>query len=221
MSNDGFLLGHLIDPASGDKSGADVDYDPSDLTTHGVIIGMTGSGKTGLGVILLEEALRSGLPALVIDPKGDMGNLELLFPDFDPTDFEPWVSADEARQKGISTAELGQKTANLWKNGIAGWDPGLEAIRRLHDTVDVTIYTPHENKELMFEMPRLVIKSGGVIVEQGEIRDPLIGKTLHVAPAYDLEVEPDIQAWFEKYYSIQWRNYPVDISYLHEPEAVG
>jgi formylmethanofuran dehydrogenase subunit A len=86
---------------------------------------------------------------------------------------------------------------------------------------DITIYTPHENKEIMFEMPRVVIKSGRVIVEQGEIRDPLIGKTLHVAPEYDLEVEPDIQAWFEQYYSIQWRNYPVDNSYLHEPEVVG
>ncbi len=86
---------------------------------------------------------------------------------------------------------------------------------------DITLYTPHENKEIMFEMPRVVIKSGRVIVEQGEIRDPLIGKTLHVAPEYDLEVEPDIQAWFEQYYSIQWRNYPVDGSYLHEPEVVG
>ena len=86
---------------------------------------------------------------------------------------------------------------------------------------DITLYTPHENKEIMFEMPRVVIKSGRVIVEQGEIRDPLIGKTLHVAPEYDLEVEPDIQAWFEQYYSIQWRNYPVDNSYLHEPEVVG
>ncbi|MCH8840873.1 MAG: formylmethanofuran dehydrogenase subunit A, partial [Planctomycetes bacterium] len=86
---------------------------------------------------------------------------------------------------------------------------------------DITIYTPHENKEIMFEMPRLVIKSGRVIVEQGEIRDPLIGKTLHVAPEHDLAVEPDTQAWFEKYYSIQWRNYPVDNSYLHEPEVAG
>jgi formylmethanofuran dehydrogenase subunit A len=85
---------------------------------------------------------------------------------------------------------------------------------------DITIYTPHENKELMFEMPRMVIKSGQVIVEQGEVRDPILGRTLHVAPEYDLEVEPDIQAWFEKSYSIQWRNYPVDNSYLHDPEIV-
>jgi formylmethanofuran dehydrogenase subunit A len=81
---------------------------------------------------------------------------------------------------------------------------------------DITIYTPHENKETMFELPRLVIKSGRVIVEHGEIRDPLNGKTLHVQPDYDHEVESDIQTWFEKYYSIRWRNYPVDLSYLHE-----
>ena len=86
---------------------------------------------------------------------------------------------------------------------------------------DITVYTPHENKEIMFEMPRLVIKSGEVIVEQGEVRDSRIGRTLHVAPAYDVEVEADIQAWFEKYYSIRWRNYPVDASYLHQPEVIS
>ena len=85
---------------------------------------------------------------------------------------------------------------------------------------DITIYTPHENKEVMFELPRMVIKSGRVIVEQGEIRDPLNGKTLHVQPDYDHEVEADIQEWFEKYYSIRWRNYPVDESYLHESEII-
>ena len=85
---------------------------------------------------------------------------------------------------------------------------------------DVTIYTPHENKETMFELPRMVIKSGRVMIENGEMRDPFIGKTLHVAPEYDRDVETDIQAWFEKYYSIRWRNYPVDASYLHESELV-
>jgi formylmethanofuran dehydrogenase subunit A len=86
---------------------------------------------------------------------------------------------------------------------------------------DITIYTPHENKQAMFEMPRVVIKSGRVIVEQGEIRDPQFGRTLHVAPEYDREVEPDIRAWFEKNYSIRWRNYPVDAGYLQEAEVVG
>ncbi len=85
---------------------------------------------------------------------------------------------------------------------------------------DITIYTPHENKETMFEMPRMVIKSGRVMIENGEIRDPFIGKTLHVAPDFDRDVESDIQEWFEKYYSIRWRNYPVDASYLHDSELV-
>jgi formylmethanofuran dehydrogenase subunit A len=86
---------------------------------------------------------------------------------------------------------------------------------------DVTIYTPNENKETMFEMPRMVLKSGRVIIEQGEVRDARIGKALHVQPDYDQDVEQDIQAWFEQYYSIRWRNYPVDDSYLHEPEVTA
>ena len=86
---------------------------------------------------------------------------------------------------------------------------------------DVTVYTPDENKETMFELPRTVIKSGRVMIDQGELRDPLIGKTLHVAPEYDHEVESDIQEWFEKYYSIRWRNYPVDDSYLHDSELTA
>jgi formylmethanofuran dehydrogenase subunit A len=80
---------------------------------------------------------------------------------------------------------------------------------------DITIYTPHENQETMFEVPRMVIKGGRVVIEQGEMREPIAGSTLHVAPEYDREVESDIQEWFERYYSIRWRNYPVDESYLH------
>ena len=85
---------------------------------------------------------------------------------------------------------------------------------------DITFYTPHENKETMFELPRTVIKSGRILVDQGEIREVLTGKTLHVDPAYDHDMEQGIQDWFEKYYSIRWRNYPVDLSYLHESEIV-
>jgi formylmethanofuran dehydrogenase subunit A len=85
---------------------------------------------------------------------------------------------------------------------------------------DVTIYTPHENKEIMFEMPRYVIKSGAVLAEEGDIREEHIGKTLHVAPEYDPGIEPTIAEWFEQYYSIRFRNYPVTDSYLHEPERI-
>ncbi len=85
---------------------------------------------------------------------------------------------------------------------------------------DITIYTPNENKETMFELPRTVIKSGQILIDQGEIRKVLTGKTMHVAPTYDHDMEQGIQDWFEKYYSIRWRNYPVDLSYLHESEVV-
>lgn len=102
------------------------------------------------------------------------------------------------------------KILGLKNKGHLG--PGADA--------DVTIYTPHENKETMFELPRIVIKSGRIVVEQGEVREPLLGKTLHVQPDYDRGVEPDIQEWFEKYYSIRWRNYPVDAGYLHESTVV-
>jgi formylmethanofuran dehydrogenase subunit A len=86
---------------------------------------------------------------------------------------------------------------------------------------DITIYTPHENKETMFEMPRCVIKAGEVIVEKGEIRDPSNGKTLHVAPDYDRGVEADIAQWFERYYSIRFRNYPVSAEYLRDHEVIA
>jgi len=86
---------------------------------------------------------------------------------------------------------------------------------------DITIYTPHENKETMFELPRYVIKSGRIVVEEGEIRENLLGKTLHVSPSYDRDIETDIADWFEQYYSIRFRNYPVTDEYLHDSELVG
>jgi formylmethanofuran dehydrogenase subunit A len=85
---------------------------------------------------------------------------------------------------------------------------------------DVAIYTPDDDKEKMFELPRTVIKSGRIVVEQGEVRETPNGRTLHVEPDYDRGVEDDIRRWFENRYSIRWRNYPVDGSYVHEPCVV-
>ncbi|MEX1258585.1 MAG: DUF87 domain-containing protein [Gemmatimonadota bacterium] len=101
-----FYLGGLIDPASGARSGPPVLHPARDLTTHGVITAMTGSGKTGLGIVLLEEAILSGIPVLVLDPKGDMGNLLLAFPELRTEGFEPWVDPAEARREGIEIGEL-------------------------------------------------------------------------------------------------------------------
>ncbi|MEN6478905.1 MAG: DUF87 domain-containing protein, partial [Anaerolineales bacterium] len=138
-----FYLGKQYDLEKGQViDDAPVMYDARDLTTHAVCIGMTGSGKTGLGVTMLEEAALDGIPSIVIDPKGDLTNLLLTFPDQRPQDFEPWVNADDARRKGQTTAEFAAATAEQWRQGIAAWGQDGERIRRLKDAAEFVIYTP-------------------------------------------------------------------------------
>ena len=137
-----FYLGGPIDSEGGRIAGETTQYDPSDLTTHGVIVGMTGSGKTGLGIIYLEEALRSAIPCLVIDPKGDMTNLLLTFPNLDPSDFEPWVDASHAKREGRTASEEAAREAAKWSKGLGSWDLSGKDIGDLRSRVGMTIYTP-------------------------------------------------------------------------------
>ncbi|MEZ6187091.1 MAG: DUF87 domain-containing protein [Planctomycetota bacterium] len=125
-----------------DGGGDEVRTPTAALTTHGVIVGMTGSGKTGLGVVLLEEVLRSGTPVLVLDPKGDMGNLLLTFPELAPEEFTPWVGPVEASRSGQSPAEVGAALSARWREGLAGWGLGAEDVRALRERVEFGIYTP-------------------------------------------------------------------------------
>ncbi|MDD5510153.1 MAG: hypothetical protein PHI12_05035 [Dehalococcoidales bacterium] len=117
-------------------------YDSKDLVTHAVCVGMTGSGKTGLCISLLEEAGMDGIPAIAIDPKGDLTNLLLTFPDLRTEDFLPWVNQEDARKKGLSNEEYARKQADLWKNGLASWGQSGERIRRLRQSISAVIYTP-------------------------------------------------------------------------------
>lgn len=113
-----------------------------DLTTHGVIIGMTGSGKTGLGIALIEEAIMDGIPSIIIDPKGDMANLLLAFPELRAQDFQPWLEKSDAERKGISLAQYAEETAVRWRNGLAAWNQKPDRIRTLNEKSQITVYTP-------------------------------------------------------------------------------
>ncbi len=137
-----FYLGRPVDPTGQEEVAGPLLYDSKDLLTHAVCVGMTGSGKTGLCIGLIEEAAIDGVPALVIDPKGDLGNLLLTFPDLRPEDFEPWVNSDDARRAEVSTAEYAAAQAELWRQGLASWGQDGERIRRLQQSADFAIYTP-------------------------------------------------------------------------------
>lgn len=137
-----FYLGRVYHQERGEVGEEPLLYDSKDLTTHGLIVGMTGSGKTGLAVDLLEEAAIDGIPALVIDPKGDMGNLALRFPDLREEDFLPWIESTEAVRAGLTREALAQQTAERWREGLAAWGQAPERIRRFAGAAEVAIYTP-------------------------------------------------------------------------------
>ena len=143
-----FYLGRVHDleaRATGDEN---LLYDSKDLVTHGVVLGMTGSGKTGLCLALLEEAALDGVPAVIIDPKGDIANLMLTFPELRPEDFRPWINEDDARRKGMEPDGFAAAQADLWKNGLAKWGQDGARIRRLRESTDIAIYTPGSNAGL-------------------------------------------------------------------------
>ncbi len=137
-----FYLGKEYDLATRKLLDKPVNYDARDLTTHAVCVGMTGSGKTGLCLDLLEEAALDSVPALLIDPKGDITNLLLTFPNLLPEDFLPWINADDARRKGLTPEEFAAAQAKLWSDGLASWDQGGDRIRALKASADFAIYTP-------------------------------------------------------------------------------
>jgi hypothetical protein len=144
-------------------------YDSKDLVTHAVCVGMTGSGKTGLCINLLEEAAIDGIPAIVIDPKGDLSNLLLTFPDLKPEDFLPWINEDDAQKKNLSPAEYAAQQAELWKKGLGEWGQDGSRIKRLRDAADFLVYTPGSNAGIPISILKSFVAPPPAIRDEPEL----------------------------------------------------
>ncbi len=188
-----FYLGRVINPVAKESSTDQaLFYNAKNFTTHALCIGMTGSGKTGLGISLLEEAALDKIPALVIDPKGDLGNLLLTFPKLEASDFLPWIDKEEAERKGLEPKAYAEATAKTWREGLASWDETPERIQTLRKNVEMAIYTPasqagipisvlssfaapsdelRQDKEAMRD--RIMSTSSGVLALLGIDTDPI------------------------------------------------
>ena len=142
MTDSNFYLGRSFDTEANQVMSQSVTYDPADLTTHAVVTGMTGSGKTGLCIDLLEEAALQKIPAIIVDPKGDLTNLLLHFPELAPSDFQPWIDPDLARRAGESVEQAALAASGAWRKGLDQWGIGQGRVAALKDAVAFAVYTP-------------------------------------------------------------------------------
>ena len=145
MTESSFYLGRAFDPKTQKVAANNINYDPADLTTHAVVTGMTGSGKTGLCVALLEEAALQNIPAIIIDPKGDLTNLVLHFPELAPQDFQPWIDSDLARRSGKTLEQVATDASTSWRNGLKEWGIDQARILALKNAVQFAVFTPGSN----------------------------------------------------------------------------
>jgi hypothetical protein len=186
-----FYLGRVFDLNEGRVLNELLLYDSKDLTTHAVCVGMTGSGKTGLGITLLEEAAIDGIPALVIDPKGDMANLSLTFPNLQSSDFIPWVEPESAARSGLTVNEFANKTAKTWKKGIAEWGQEASRIAKFKDSVDVAIYTPGSQTGLPLTILRSFAAPSAAVAEDPEaLRDRILSTVSGLLALLGITADP-------------------------------
>ena len=173
-----FYLGRPYDLAAKQPKPGWLLYDSKDLVTHAVCVGMTGSGKTGLCLSLLEEAAIDNIPAIIIDPKGDLGNLMLTFPSLKGEDFQPWINEDDARKKGLSPADFAKSQAELWAKGLGSWQQDGARIQRLRDAAEVAIYTPGSNAGLPVSILKSFAAPAADVLEDGELLRERISTTV-------------------------------------------
>jgi hypothetical protein len=173
-----FYLGRLYDVRNKSELEDLLLYDSKDLVTHAVCIGMTGSGKTGLCISLIEEAAIDNIPAILIDPKGDITNLLLTFPELRSQDFAPWINEEDALKKGMSPQDYASQQADLWRNGLAKWGQDGKRIQRLRDSADFTIYTPGSNAGLSISILKSFAAPPQEIREDSELLQERITTTV-------------------------------------------
>ena len=210
-----FYLGKQFDLDAGKRRDDLVLYDSRDLLTHAVIVGMTGSGKTGLGISLIEEAAIDGIPVLAIDPKGDLGNLLLTFPNLAASDFAPWIDAGEAQRHNTTVDPYAAETAQRWKAGLAEWDQDGSRIAKLKAAADVTVYTPGSR----IGTPLAILGSlGPAAGEPGEDAQSDIATTaaslLGLAGLDDVQPHSREQALIAAILSSRQANTPADLRWL-------
>lgn len=180
-----FYLGHE------EGTNTPIVYENKDLTTHGLIIGMTGSGKTGLGIGLIEEAAIDNIPSIIIDPKGDMGNLLLTFPKMDAKSFEPWIDPNEAQNRGLSIQEQAQKTALMWKKGIESFHQDVSRVATLKERGDFTIYTPGSSSGIGVALISNFKAPPQSIMEDRELLTTLVNSTVTgILSLVDIQSDP-------------------------------
>ncbi len=173
-----FYLGKEYDLAAKRPREALLLYDSRDLVTHAVVVGMTGSGKTGLCLALLEEAAIDGLPALIIDPKGDLPNRLLTFPQLRGEDFRPWINEDDAAKKGLTPDAYAQQQAELWAQGLAAWGQDGARLQRLREAAEVVVYTPGSSAGLPISILKSFAVPGPAVLEDGELLRERINTTV-------------------------------------------
>ena len=186
-----FYLGRPYDVAARAPKSGLVLYDSKDLVTHAVCVGMTGSGKTGLCISLIEEAALDGVPTIAIDPKGDLTNLMLTFPDLRPEDFRPWVNEEDAAKKGLTPDAYAAQQAQLWKDGLASWGEDGERIRRLRDAAEFAIYTPGSNAGIPLSIVSSFAAPPQALRDDGELlRERVVTTVTSILGLVGIDADP-------------------------------
>jgi hypothetical protein len=186
-----FYLGREFDLESQSSKSDLILYASKDLVTHAVCVGMTGSGKTGLCLALLEEAAIDGIPAIIVDPKGDLGNLLLSFPRLEPDEFRPWIDESEAQRQGLTPEELAAETAQKWREGLTAWGQDAARIARFRSAVDLAIYTPGSSAGLPLTVLRSFKAPPAAVIEDADsLRERIMATVSGVMALLGLQADP-------------------------------